>query len=674
MKLKSTVLRLSALILLAAMLISFVACSSCQQTEDPGSTTTPGGQGDITVPEEKPVQTITPPVEHLVTNGLHKVNVTETENAFVQNDKTDYKLVSRNDAGCLTAANFIASHIFAATGTPIETVVYSDELIWDSTQKWIVVDEDTLFAAAGLKAPEEDLGKSGYYIKSVGNSVFLYANSRDGIQYAAITFLKHLVGINVISSDITVYEKENAGKTLPNFDIVERPDFDFRQQGNRVDQSTLYAMGFSTDQIFIPVEGENWHNSLNYIPPAQYKSAHPDWYSTQGNEICYTVRGNEAEYAVLVQTLADKIIGYAEANPNTPNITLTIEDHMNKCGCDACAESRAKYNGADSAAVIKLINAINAKVQAHFQSKADEAGSEKRDFTILFFAYNAMEKPPVTKDANGKYVPIDDSVICDDGVGVFIAPIFAAYNQSFYHDDNKSAAATVEGWGVLSNKLFLWTYETNYAYYLYPLNSYDTMIETQRFLKANNAIYLFSEGQYNQGNVTHFSKLKEYMNSRTMFNVNDDYADIVDDFFKYYFRDAEKPMRQYFDELNAHLRYLEEVYPATVNGNIYNNMEVSEYWPKGLLDQWLRYIDEAYEAIEYLKEEDPELYAILEKNINLESIFPRFASIRLYPGKFSAQTLDTMRKEFVADCRKLNITMLNEPSPLAPIFADWGYQ
>ncbi len=652
------------LLLVVSMLLSMAACDS-QTNTDPT---------DTPIVEEKPVQTITPPAEHFVTNGLHRVNVTETDTAFVQNGATEYKVVSRNEAGCLTAASFIASQVAQATGTNIEILVYTEEMQWDASRKWIVVDEDTSFTAAGLSAPAEDLGKSGYYIKSAGNSVFLYATSRDGIQCAAISFLKHLLGMNVISSDITVYEKPNAGQTLPNYDIVERPDFDFRSQGNRVDQSTLYAMGFSTDAIFIPVEGENWHNSFNYLPPAQYRSAHPDWYSTQGNELCYTARGNAAEWQAMVDLLAQKIIGYADANPTTPNITLTIEDHTNKCGCDACTESRNTYNGADSAAVVKLMNAINKQVQAHFQAQADSQGTEKRDFTILFFAYNAMEKPPVTKDANGNYVAIDESVICDDGVGVFIAPIYAAYNQSFYHDDNKSAAATVEGWGVLSNKLFLWTYETNYSHYLYPLNSYDTMIETQRFLKENNAIYLFSEGQYNQGNVTHFSKLKEYMNSRTMLNVNDDYGDIVNDFFRYYFQEAEGPMRQYFDELNAQLRYLEEMYPASVNGNIYNNMEKAEYWPKGLLDQWLRYIDEAYAAIEPVKAQDPERYAVLKKNIQLESIFLRFASIRLYSGKYSANTLDQMRKELVADCRALNITMLSEVAQLAPIFAQWGYQ
>ena len=55
-----------------------------------------------------------------------------------------------------------------------------------------------------------------------------------------------------------------------------------------------------------------------------------------------------------------------------------------------------------------------------------------------------MEKPPVKKDESGKWVPYDNSVICDDNVGVYIAPIRAAYNQSFYHDNNVSAKESIE--------------------------------------------------------------------------------------------------------------------------------------------------------------------------------------------------------------------------------------
>ena len=457
-------------------------------------------------------------------------------------------------------------------------------------------------------------------------------------------------------------------------DITEKPDFDLHVQGNRVTGEAMYGMGFqSSGDIFISVEGETWHNSLNFLPKETYQAKHPKWYSTKGNEICYTAQGDADELEEMTTTVADKMVQYANEYPDKPSICLTIEDHADQCGCAACAASREAYNGTDSAATIKFMNKVNRKVQAKLLEQEGGVEANKRKLNILFFAYTKMEKPPVVKDeTTGKWKPIDDSVICDPEVGVYIAPIYAAYNQSFYHESNISAKNIIEGWGALSTKLYMWLYETNYRHYMYPINSYDTMIETYRFCKANNAEYMMNEGQYNQTNVTHFSKLKEYFNARAEFNVNDNYADIVNDFFHNYFGEAEVPMRKYFDELQAHLRYLEETFPADVNGNIYNPMEQTKLWSYGTLNGYLKLIDEAYAAIEPLKVSNPDRYEILEKHIKLESMFPRFALLRLYSGMYASTDLYNARMEFKGDCTTFGITYVQEQTSMDTVFADWG--
>ena len=164
----------------------------------------------------------------------------------------------------------------------------------------------------------------------------------------------------------------------------------------------------------------------------------------------------------------------------------------------------------------------------------------------------------------------------------------------------------------------------------------------------------------------------EDMYARAEFNVNDNYADIVDDFFRNYFAEAAEPMRKYFDELQAHLRYLEEAFPADVNGNIYNPMEQTKLWSFGTLNGWLDLIDEAYEKIEPLKASDPDRYEVLEKHIRLESIFPRFALYRLYSGMYAATDLYNLRTEFKNDCKDFGITYVSETTSLDNVFADWG--
>lgn len=630
------------------------------------------GGGNNGGTQDTPKNTITETSEHLVANGLHKVTVTDTGRPFAVNGAIDYKILYNADEQSKQAALFIQTNVLKATGVRIPSEKIEEGYEYVQNSKIIVINGSTLFAAAGLTMPADDIGTNGYYIKNAGNSYFIATKAKSGAQNGAISFLKHLLGYEMYSSDTVVYDK--TGATIPDMDIVEKPDFDFRIQGNRVSTDAIYGMGFQTSgSLFISVEGETWHNSLNFLPKETYQAQYAEWYSTKGNEICYTAHGNEEKYNKMVDTVAQKMVAYSDANPNTPNICFTIEDHNDQCGCDACAASRAKYGGTDSAAVVKFINAVNRKVQAALLEKAGGVKENKRNLNILFFAYRKMEKPPVTYNATtGRYSPIDDTVICDEEVGVYIAPIDAAYNKSFYNEDNDSAKRLIEGWGALSGNLYMWLYETNYSHYLYPLNSYDTMIETYRFCKANNAIFMFNEGQYNQGNVTHFSKLKEYFNSRAEFNVNDNYADIVNDFFAAYFRDAAEPMREYFDQLQAHLRYIEEAYPADVNGNIYNPMEQSKLWSYGTLNGWLGLINQAYEKVEKYKESDPVFYETLVKHIKLESIFPRFAILRLYGGMFSKSEVYDLRVKFREDCTEFGITMLKETASLDTVYKDWG--
>ncbi len=617
---------------------------------------------------DAPHNAVTEPVEHFVTNSLHKVNVTETNNPFVVDGKSDYTIVYSYSGQNQTAVSYIVRQISLCTGCLLNMVEYTSDIEYSADSKYIVFDVPELFETAGGKMPEDDIGETGYYITNIGNSVFVNTLTDNGATPAAISLLTHLLGFQQYSQDMIVYNKD--GSTMPKMEIIERPDFDYYVQSNKINRNEAYGMGFS-DGLFVNVAGETWHNTMNYVPQETYGNSHPDWYSTANNELCYTVRGNEKEYQALVNKMAELVLFYSDQYPDKPYITITIEDAHRACQCDACQASREKY-GCDSGALVKFINAVNRIVQAELDARAEAGNPRSCELYILFFAYFNMEKAPVVKNADGTYSPVDEEVVCDPNVGPYIAPIYAAYNQSFYHQNNASAKETIDGWQACSQNLYMWLYETNYAYYLYPINTWDTMIETYRYCKSVGAKYMFPEGQYNQGAVTHFSRLKEFFNSEACFDVNRNYEDIVDDFFANYYGEGGVYMRKFFDELQAHLRYLEETYPAQINGNIYNNMENQEYWPQQLLERWLGYCDEAYAAIEKYKTEDPALYEVLYEHIKIETMFPRFALIRLHEGKYSDQVLYDMKVSFCNDARDLGITNQNEQGSIEVVFAAWG--
>ena len=92
-------------------------------------------------------------------------------------------------------------------------------------------------------------------------------------------------------------------------------------------------------------------------------------------------------------------------------------------------------------------------------------------------------------DRNGNEIELpynktyEDGLKCNKNVGVFFAPIAAAFAESFYHPVNKEHKETFEKWGLLTERLFCWIYDTMFTDYLTPYNSFDAIAETTRFLK-----------------------------------------------------------------------------------------------------------------------------------------------------------------------------------------------
>ncbi len=613
---------------------------------------------------------------HLQSTTLHDVEVSESSLVLAENGKTDYAILyDESDVNAQKAASTIFNHINSATGASPKVQAFTGEEKYSSSEHWIVLEGASIRKDAGLVNTSKTIGISGYQIDTKDNSCFIHVGGELGYQQAALAFLRYALGYNRYSSNIVTYAKVKDSKvTLPNMKVVEKPDFSYHTQSNKVDTMTSYEMGFltSTESFFCDSEIQPWHNSFDWLPKSTYQGAHPKWYASSDDQICYTAHGDTEEYKAMVETTASRMLAKLATNTTVGAISFSIQDNYNSCLCEACATDTQRYGGA-SGSVVKFINDVDDIVQADLEKQADEAGTEKRDLDIVFFAYHKTEKPCVKKDANGNYVPVSEDVVCNEHVGPYIAPIGARYSKSFYDDANDSYASSVKGWGALSKRLYLWTYETNFSHYLYPLNSYSTMIETYRFLIENNALYLYNEGQHNQGAVTAFGRFKEYFNSISMFDVNSSYSQIVDDFFTNYFGAAKEIMLTYFQELQDQLSYIEETYPTDVNGTIYNKIAQSRFWPKKLLDRWVSYINEGIEAIAPLAKTNTTLYQAIYDNLILESVFPRYALLENYSGTYSSTELQSARASFRSDCLRLNVTMTSENGTLESVYSAWGF-
>lgn len=696
------------LILLLITVLTLSYCVGCGAKKNESETT--------------PSAEFTDPNEHLVSDSkrLHRKTVSDSGRTFVNNCNTLYKIILGNvSLQSVKAANFLSTEIGECTGA-YPSVIYDDDenglsddndspINYTKNSKYIVISHSALERTAAIEwATDKDksinLGYSGYMIKSAGESVFIKVNSEYGYQAAVLCFLKEVLGYEWFSEDMITFTK--SGATLPDMDIVEKPDFDLNYRSGYISDAGKFASGQTDLEPFVYTEGAFVHNSFIYLPPNTYAEDHSDWYSDgwytephsknyEPYQLCYTAHGNKTEYDKMLATAVDAVMEYLKKNTASCTITFTQQDNYNACDCETCTSAKKAF-GSISSTYIMFVNDLEDKIREKLKDEAAQNGGKQREITILFFAYNSTKDAPVSGENSSEYkvavntdnlggtLPYNKTypggIVCNAGVGCFWAPINASFNHSFWSDNrnNTEIRKLLEKWGKVTDKLYAWIYDTDFYYYLYPYNSFDSLFETARCLKDNNADFLFVQAQ---GNVTPamncvttcFGSLKSYCAYSLRFDVNINYGDTLNKFFDNYFREAAKPMRDYFDKLTLYLRILEEKYPSVFTGNIYDSLINSDkYWPVSMMEEWLGLCDEAFSAIEKYKTTDSELYEVLRKHILTETIFPRFIICEFFGGYYSNSDILSKRQSLCDDCRLLKIGLYSENVVLSDWFEKWG--
>lgn len=677
-------------LLLAALLAAPMALAAC---------------GDKSTADSKPKTPFTETTDnyHYVEGTLHDVNVNYNAPVapFAVNGKTDYKLVSNGtDSG--EGSSYVVARVMDATGAMIATENYTDNLNVTMDSKYILFGCTKQFEEAGLVMPTiEKIGVAGYYIKTWGSNVFVQAYSAHGYQLAALAFLRETVGYDMMAEDMIIYEKD--GKVMPQMDITERPDFDYRQASNKLSVTADYGMGWNGRNLWIS-PGGHWVHNVLYYTDAATKVNHPKWFSDDANkaQACWNAHGDAEEYALMVETYTQSVINLMKAEPHKNNIMISQMDGtagqpIRGCTCTTCNASYAYYGDTLGGAALSFINDVSEGVEEYLKTEeAIEIFGEDKEMNIYIIVYGLERMPPLERDEKGYYkydengygIPkyectfdeegnatqvLDDNgnpvrLKCSNLVNIFYASSGSDYTHSFYEVQNQKYANEVKGWAGLGSKFAFWAYERNYWNYLYPYNSYDSNAETMRFFKSMGANYIYWEGTWENANAPSFCKLNDYIDAKLAFDVNVNYYDLVDKWFTYYFKEASVPMRKYFDGVTTRCREMEYFTGGSVHAD---KLADASVWPEGLINTFMGYFDEAYKAIEKYQVTDPDLYQALYKHILIESLFPRWVLCTTYSTSFAESDLRALRTEFVDDFYDLQNTTHKEAYKIEDVTKFW---
>ena len=654
--------RIMALLLLTALCISMAGCGTA------GTTGSQNGQVSGTSDADRPaVYTFKDP------SAKVESAYGETEFILTENGKSDYVVVIPAEAAMDEegAAARLVQYIQEASGAVLK-IVTDDQF---TGTKALFIGDTRQSQAAGITAEYNALGASGHIVKTVGESCYMLGATGTGNHFAVTAFLNNTVGyamyddneVIVVESDTLKLRAFDGEPQLPS--IERRVTGSSANQGNEYQYANLLA-----DSGWLHPRGSAnaWHNSLDFLPPAMFndpedpENYHPEWFAPGGREVCYTAHGNAESLEEMVDESVKVIIAAAEEYPAKNSMTFTMQDSNFWCNCDACIASEQTH-GSKNASCIILLNKIMDKVNAYM----DEHMNGRR-ITLFFFSYLiATDAPAVWDETAGKWQPTSEAVVPHEGVGVMCASLHADYAHPMNDPKNAEYYVLLEQWRDLGFPIAYWVYNISWVTFFAPNSTFYTDIANYPLFEDAGVIWLYNQGQWQNHCLTAFNHLKEFIQTRLSWDTHADAAALTDQYFAAQFKAAAPYMRKFYDSMRVRLAYCTDVLGHT--GDISEDgMYTIESFPYGTISEYMGYIDQALQAIEPMRETDPEVYQLVYDRIIAESLFPRYFQITLYPQYYTNVELLEMKRQFREDCDSIGFDYHKEHGPIQDLWSEWG--
>ena len=548
-----------------------------------------------------------------------------------------------------------------ATGISLKTDT-DEGLTHSANNKYISLGETTLLESAGVKVDKQKLGTDGVRIVTKDDTIFLVGGSDYGTVNSVYTFMELTFDLGVYYYDCIEIEENVSNKKLKAYDVTDIPDIKLRQTSYEIIRkpfsSDYDVMNFGArlrytrrfyDICYAPYKSYNdaesesspSHNTNTYVlPESEYKDTHGKWYSDNGSQWCYTAHGDAEEYEAMQNEVIKKIAytikrQYDSANPRQ-YVNLFMEDNYATCTCQACSQIFSKYE-VHTAAVILFMNDLGEKFE-EWAKLPENLQYNAQDVSINMIAYQDFVDPPAKYDEKkGIYLPIDDEVKLRKNVGVYIADIYADYQQALNTEHHERTKKIVDGWGTLTKNIHFWTYPNNFKYTLYMYDTYSYFTGDTLAYYANNGKGIYMETCSKTSVLTTWKNLQFWLYSKLQWNTSLDEQTLIDDWFRAVFKDAAPIMKSLFMDMRTHAATVYSENNLYQKMSCYNKVEVKALWPINTLRTWITKCDKALEAVEKYKIIDQDLYTAIKNHIDIESISPIYILLKLHEKDLSKQ-------------------------------------
>ncbi|MBQ3505806.1 MAG: DUF4838 domain-containing protein [Clostridia bacterium] len=612
--------------------------------------------------------------------GLHEIKYSETGKSLVKDGQCDYKiLISANASDTIKlAAEELQFFFEEATSVKLPIVYDNTVTLLTPETKVINLGKTSISDDAGVKIIDE-MGKYGYTIQTVGNSIFIDGKS----DYASLWGVYGLLEIEFnydCFTDRMYYVDEVENVSLKNYDVIDVPDMQIRTiSSSFVSGKARNRMRFmdETDTVMGP---SGSHTFFKYVSPETYNNPetestyHPKWFSTDGKQLCLLAQGDDEERELMLNVVMEQMIEYIKAATNEGQFfSFSMEDTNTWCSCPACAATQEKYNGASAATLVMFNNDLASKLKAWMET--EEGQSYAREFMISYIAYNRTLPAPVDYNAEkDEYIPVDENVVCHENTAIVFAPADMDFQHSIYEKCNESMYNAFRGWQACSSNFCIYDYGINYSYYNVMYDTFGGMQDFYQLAAEGGAYRYFTlmSGTKTPGGASGWSALKTYLISKLCWNVNEDMNALIDKFFSYYYGAAADEMHSVLQDTRLLSR--KNMDTLCRYQSFYGALAEPKLWPKDFLQKCLDRIDKAIVDISYIKKIDPENYDVLYKNIVCERVQYEYLLIACHERSFANDYIYRLKLQTRADCELNEIVSFSEyPDLLASeLWSSWG--
>ena len=603
----------------------------------------------------------------------HENEERDTEGYVLYNGMSDYKIVIPENAlpmEAYAAGEF--QELFAeATGVRLQITTDAETT---EEEKIFSLGRTKPFGKTGVKVDNVELRADGYKMFTKDDDVYLCGGEDTGTLYAVYEYLGRTLGFEQYYVDCYALNKNVKEIALKEYNVTERPDIGYRSASygymlsdSKVARRMRISGGYFSN--LTAVKGQACHNCMEWLPLEDYYDEHPKWYSNDKTQVCYTAHGDAMELEKMLNAALETFKGIYASNPNMKAIAFTINDYTTFCTCDACSAEQKKYN-TNSAVCLKFCNRLSKKMENYVRSLHSDDSDFVYDIDLAFFAYFSTTAAPVIYDEKADtYTPIDSSVVCDEHVVPWYAPVYMDYTHSIYDESNVSYLRNMLGWSAISSKMFLWTYDTNFRAYLAPYDTFDGMQDLFKLMASINTAYNFNQSQYNQQTAgAAWHNLKAYLTAKLMWNSDADLKQLTDGYFDAMYGPASETMKLWFNSQRAYIKKLMSEGKYQGSFSIYTDAYTADYWSYSILKSWQKYAEEAMNAIEKFEDVDPELYAKYYGHIAVERITTDYLMLELYESRLDTDEARTLFNRIKSDCKLCGITRLGEGKS----FMEWA--